>query len=150
MTQAVLAEKLGIIDRAVSKWETGRSIQDASIMPELCKILKINVNELLAGEHIVMDDYREVAEANILELKRKEENANLVLLAVEVVLLIVCTVFFAAAVLDGKYAIIDDVWKIALINTASIMMIAGIIICIAIEIKAGQSTNKYAESKNID
>ncbi len=137
LTQAVLAEKLGITDRAVSKWETGRSMPDASIMLELCEILKINVNELLAGEHIVMDNYREVAEANILELKRKEENSNKALLAVEVVLLIVCTAFLVVAVLAGKYAIVDDVWKIALIIMASIMMIAGIIICIAIEIKAG-------------
>ena len=33
LTQANLAEKLGITDRAVSKWETGRSLPDASIMP---------------------------------------------------------------------------------------------------------------------
>ena len=36
MTQAVLAEKLGISDRAVSKWETGKSMPDSGIMLELC------------------------------------------------------------------------------------------------------------------
>ena len=36
-TQAALAEKLGITDRAVSKWETGKSLPDASIMLELCE-----------------------------------------------------------------------------------------------------------------
>lgn len=46
-TQASLAEKLGITDRAVSKWETGKSIPDASIMLELCNLLEISVNELL-------------------------------------------------------------------------------------------------------
>jgi transcriptional regulator with XRE-family HTH domain len=50
MTQAALAEKLGISDRAVSKWETARSLPDAGIMLELCEILNINVNELLSGE----------------------------------------------------------------------------------------------------
>ncbi len=49
MTQAVLAEKLGISDRAVSKWETGKSMPDSGIMLELCELLKINVNELLSG-----------------------------------------------------------------------------------------------------
>ena len=48
-TQAVLAEKLGITDRAVSKWETGRSLPDAAIMPELCDLLKINLSELFSG-----------------------------------------------------------------------------------------------------
>ena len=43
MTQAVLAEKLGISDRAISKWETGKSMPDSGIMLELCELLKINV-----------------------------------------------------------------------------------------------------------
>lgn len=50
LTQLQLAEKLGITDRAVSKWETGKSLPDASLMPELCKLLKITINDLLCGE----------------------------------------------------------------------------------------------------
>ena len=53
ITQASLAEKLGISDRAVSKWETGKSMPDSGIMLELCTILRINVNELLSGERII-------------------------------------------------------------------------------------------------
>ena len=75
-TQASLAEKLGITDRAVSKWENGKSMPDASIMLELCELLMINVNELLTGEHIIMDDYKEVAEKNLVEMKTQEETAN--------------------------------------------------------------------------
>ena len=44
-TQASLGEKLGITDRAVSKWETGKSMPDASIMLELCNLLKISVGK---------------------------------------------------------------------------------------------------------
>ncbi len=44
MTQAVLAEKLGISDRAISKWETGKSMPDSGIMLKLCDFLKISVN----------------------------------------------------------------------------------------------------------
>ena len=75
-TQATLAEKLGITDRAISKWENGKSMPDASIMLELCELLKINVNELLTGEHIIMDNYKEVAEKNLVEMKTQEEKAN--------------------------------------------------------------------------
>ena len=57
MTQAELAEKLGISDRAVSKWETGKSMPDSGIMLELCGFLKINVNELLSGERIMAEFY---------------------------------------------------------------------------------------------
>ena len=47
LTQFELAERLGITDRAVSKWERGLALPDASIMLELCKILKITVHDLL-------------------------------------------------------------------------------------------------------
>ena len=57
LTQAQLAEKLNITDRAVSKWETGKSMPDSSIMLELCEILGITVNELLSGEKINMESY---------------------------------------------------------------------------------------------
>ena len=46
LTQAQLAEKLNITDRAVSKWETGKCMPDSSIMLELCNILGVTVNEL--------------------------------------------------------------------------------------------------------
>ena len=49
MTQAVLAEILGISDRAISKWETGKSMPDSGIMLDLCELLKITVNELLSA-----------------------------------------------------------------------------------------------------
>lgn len=74
LTQAQLAERLGITDRAVSKWETGKCMPDSSIMLELCEILDVSVNELLSGERIKMDNYDEKVSQNLIELKRKDEN----------------------------------------------------------------------------
>ena len=59
LTQAQLAERLNITDRAVSKWETGRSLPDAALMLALCEILKISVNELLNGEKVTMENNQE-------------------------------------------------------------------------------------------
>lgn len=75
MTQAQLAEKMNITDRAVSKWETGKSMPDSSIMLELCNILGVTVNELLSGERIEMDNYEEKVNENLIEMKKKEENS---------------------------------------------------------------------------
>lgn len=72
LTQMQLAEKLNITNRAVSKWETGKSCPDASIMLDLCKILEITVNELLSGERITMEDYQKKAEENLVELQEKK------------------------------------------------------------------------------
>ena len=74
LTQAQLAEKLNITDRAVSKWETGKCMPDSSIMLELCNILGVTVNELLSGERIEMNNYEEKVNENLIELKRKDEN----------------------------------------------------------------------------
>ena len=66
MTQKDLAEKLGITDRAISKWETGRGMPEVSLMKPLCEALDISINELLSGERIEQKDYREKSEFNFL------------------------------------------------------------------------------------
>ena len=52
MTQKELAEKLNITDRAVSKWETGRSMPDLALLQPLSRMLKIDVNDLLKKKKI--------------------------------------------------------------------------------------------------
>lgn len=74
LTQAQLAEMLNITDRAVSKWETGKSMPDSSIMLELSEILGITVNELLSGERICTECYEKKADENLIALKKQEEN----------------------------------------------------------------------------
>lgn len=67
-TQSQLAEKLGITDKAVSKWETGRSMPDLSLFTPLCNLLEITLNELLAGEHIPEEELREKADKVLMEV----------------------------------------------------------------------------------
>ena len=102
-TQASLAEKLGITDRAVSKWETGKSMPDASIMLELCELLKINVNELLTGEHIAMENYKEKAEENLIEMQDKKVKAQKSLLRTELVWLAIAVILFPAHLAINYY-----------------------------------------------
>ena len=54
MTQKQLAEKLGMSDKSVSKWERGVCLPDVSVYKELCSILGISLNEFLAGEDILI------------------------------------------------------------------------------------------------
>lgn len=68
MTQSELAEKIGITNRAVSKWETGKSIPDVSILLELCEILDISVNELLCGKQLNEKEEQKEAEENTLTM----------------------------------------------------------------------------------
>ena len=76
LTQAQLAEKLNITDRAVSKWETGRAMPDSSIMLALCDVLSITVNDLLCGEKIIMENSNQKNEQLLLEMAKELERKN--------------------------------------------------------------------------
>lgn len=88
MTQKELAEKLGVTDRAISKWENGRGMPDVSLMKPLCDLLGITVNELLSGERIREEEFQEKSEFTFLstigytDKKIKEKNLFLRIVAI--------------------------------------------------------------------
>lgn len=76
LTQMQLAEMLGITDRAISKWERGKAMPDASIMLRLCEILKITVTDLLNGEKISMENNNQKNEQLLLDMAKEIEEKN--------------------------------------------------------------------------
>jgi len=94
LTQKQLADKLNITDRAVSKWENGKSMPDSSIMIELCNELKISVNELLRGEVIEMEDYNKKTEELLIELAKQDEEKNKKLLFAMYAFMIISIIFY--------------------------------------------------------
>ena len=68
MTQKELAQKLGVTDRAVSKWENGRCMPDLSLIQPLSRSLEVGVNDLLSGEIIPEKQYRKKSEDNIIRI----------------------------------------------------------------------------------
>lgn len=75
LTQSELAENLGVSDRSISKWETGKCMPDISLMQPLCEKLGITINELFCGERLESDIGQRKLEENIIinitDLKRK-------------------------------------------------------------------------------
>lgn len=141
MTQAVLSEKLGISDRAVSKWETGKSMPDSGIMLELCELLKINVNELLSGEHITMEDYNAKSEEVILGLKSENEKYAKRLLRSEAYIVVVGVVASLAMIIAGTIIALkngeNDPLAIVLIVSGCVIVVAAALIGLGIEVKTG-------------
>ena len=137
LTQADLAEKLGITDRAVSKWETGRSMPDASIMLELCNLLKININELFTGERIGMDQYKKMAEQHLLEMRKQEELTNRKLLSLETVIGYMASITFFVMIFVASFVEMPAWVRILLIAVGASEFAVGIINAIKIERDAG-------------
>lgn len=136
-TQAALAEKLGITDRAISKWENGRSLPDPSIMLELCELLHININELLTGERLDMKDYKEMAEKNLVELARQEELNNKKLLALECVIGWSSSVAFLVLIFAASFAVTTLTWRFVMILTGCVLIAIGMYHSIKLEHDVG-------------
>lgn len=152
LTQEQLASKLGISDRAVSKWERGLNLPDASLMIELCDIIDINVNELLTGEIIEKKDYMEKAEKNLVMMKELEEKNNKKLLMIETFVALICSIPFLALVFVVKYTNIQFVPQIILITVLGIVFIIGMFFAMKLErevgyYECGKCHHKYIPKK---
>ena len=66
-TQEQLAEKLGVTNKTISRWENGHYMPDLSLLEPLSKELDITLNELLAGEEIVKEETMEYSEQNLIQ-----------------------------------------------------------------------------------
>jgi len=137
LTQLQLAEKLGITDRAISKWETGKSLPDSSLMLELCGILGITVNDLLSGEVVTMDNYNKEMENNLLKMIREKETADKRLLKLEIVLGIIAVLPLVAAVIIASIVPMAE-WKGSLLVGLSLLpLLIATPFALKIEQKAG-------------
>ncbi len=137
LTQMQLAEKLGITDRAISKWENGKGMPDSSLMLDLCAELDISVNELLCGEVIEMTNYNEKAEQQLLEMAKEKEKKDKQLLHIEIFIGILVTIILLACVFTASFVRMDAVWRILLIVAGFIPFVIGCGFAIKIEQVAG-------------
>ena len=137
LTQMQLAEKLNITDRAISKWENGKSMPDSAIMLDLCEILKISVNDLLCGEKIAMENYNKELENNLLEMVKQKEKADKRLLTLEVVIGITSFAVFFAMLMIASLATMDDWVRILIISISALAFLAICFTLIRIEQVAG-------------
>ena len=138
LTQLQLAEMLGLTDRAISKWETGKSLPDSSVMLQLCGILKITVNDLLSGEVVSMENYNEEMEKKLLEMVKQKEEKDRMLLKAELIVGIVSFIPLMIATIFVAYNQSLAEWIRGLLVLASLIpFLIAVPFLIKIEQKAG-------------
>lgn len=136
-TQSELAEKLNITDRAVSKWENGICLPDASIMYELCELLNITINDLFSGEVVDMKNSEKRLEENLLEMTKMKEEKDKQLLALEYVIGIITTITFITLIFVAVFVEMESWLRISLIVIGSIIFAFGMGNALKIEQIAG-------------
>ena len=149
LTQLELAEKLNISDRAVSKWETGKSLPDASIMIELCEILGIGINELFYGEMINMNESNKKYDEIILAMKKEQEESTKRTLALEYVIGFGASIAFLTLVFVASFVEMADWLRILLILIGFAQFVIAIPFAIRIEQKAGYYECEHCHNKYI-
>ena len=136
LTQMQLAEKLGITDKAVSKWERGVAMPDSSIMLELCDILRISVNELLSGEKINMDNNQK-NEQLLLEMAKELENKNKTIWNAMWTIMTVSIIGLIGGLAIIAYFMPEGPWMLVAILTLCVVFLIPCFYALKLEVSVG-------------
>ncbi len=97
LTQKELADKLFITSKAVSRWETGKGMPEASLLIPLAKILDVSVNEILLGERLVGEELERKSNQviiSLIESAKRSKNIFIVILSIMITLFVAVTIMF--------------------------------------------------------
>ena len=137
LTQMQLAEKLGITDKAVSKWERGIAMPDTSIMLELCDILHISVNELLCGEKISMENNNQKNEELLLDMAKELEKKNKTIWSSMWAIMIISITVLIAGIFIAAFLIPEGVWQLVTILTVCVVFLIPCFYALKLEVSVG-------------
>ena len=137
LTQSQLAEKLGITDRAISKWENGRAMPDSSLMISLCNILEITVNDLLSGCLTPKASCDKELEDKLIEVIKQKEESDKHLLVLEWVIGILSIAILFMPIIIASVLELEAHIKIILCFSGFLPCLIGTAFALRIEQVAG-------------
>ena len=136
MKQRDLADQLGVADKTVSKWECGNGLPEVALMLPLCAILGISVNELLSGERLEDESYRDRAEENIVNIMKEYQGARKKHMLSNVVAIFGVFSGFAH-IFTGAFVEMDSWIRILLISIGFVTMLGCAFVACALDSDAG-------------
>ena len=136
-TQMQLSEKLGITDKAVSKWERGIAMPDTSIMLELCEILGISVNELLSGEKVSMENNDKNNEQLLLDMAKELEKKNKTIWNAMWTIMIVSFIGLFGGLAITAFFVPEGPWMLVAILTLCVLFLIPCFYALKLEVSVG-------------
>ena len=137
LTQLQLADRLGITDKAISKWERGITMPDTSIMLALCDILGISVNELLSGEKINMENSSQKNEQLLLDMAKELEKKNKTIWSSMWAIMIVSMTALIAGIFIAAFLIPEGVWQLVTILCVCVLFLIPCFYALKLEVSVG-------------
>ena len=128
LTQAQLAEKLGVSNKTVSKWENGKCMPDYGIIQPLCAELGISVSELMDGEEQPQDSIRAYDDSQILDLIKRTQALESQRTTLGGVILIVLGIAICALSFSFGGSHVKDFVSGVMLGISCVAMLAGVYI----------------------
>lgn len=101
LTQIEFAEKLGVSNKSVSRWETGKNMPDVSLFLSICDVLDISVNELIIGEHITTQESKKTDEVFVETIKASNKKLKSAQILIYIFAVLVNALFMIAVPLTA-------------------------------------------------
>lgn len=130
LTQEQLAEKLGVSNKTVSKWETGKCMPDYSVVKNLCEELEITVAELLDGEDAEEKSVRAYDDEQIMDLLRRTQELEKQKNVLNGILLIVMGIALQALSHTLGGSNVEDFFSGLLLGVSIAEMLVGIYVVV--------------------
>lgn len=110
-TQKDLAEKIGVSNATVSKWETGKGFPDISLLEPLAISLNISVSQIIAGEIIQNTDLTEHIISDLVDVTIKEQEKKVKLFN-WIVAITVALIYVIVSLITMKWEITWIIWGV--------------------------------------
>ena len=137
LTQLQLAEKLGITDKAISKWERGLTMPDTSIMLELCDIISISVNELLCGEKFDMENNDQKNEQLLLDMAKELEKKNKTIWTSMWTIMGVSIIALISGIFVVSFFVPEGMWQLIAIIGLCVLFLPSCFYALKLEVSVG-------------
>ena len=137
LTQAKLAEKVFVSEKTISKWEKGKGLPDTNLLPKLCEILKVSLNELLSGERNVREQNNHDNEQILLNMAKEIEQKNKIIWSSMWVIMIVSLTALFAEILISAFLIPEGVWQLVTIVGITILFLIPCFYVLKLEVSVG-------------
>ena len=130
LTQIEFAEKLGVTNKSVSRWETGKNMPDVSLFLSICDVLGISVNELLIGEHITTQESKKADEILVETIKASNKKLKSAQIVIYILAVLVNALFMIGVPLSATPS---DAMAVPLLAIIGGTISAVLLLCINIK-----------------
>lgn len=144
MTQEQLGDIIGVTNKTVSRWENGNYMPPVDCLVLLSDFYKISINEILAGEYVSVDDFKDKADENLATVLEDIQKENKRFENIMICILVISTLLAIVIILLLPTESIKDVFIVIMVS--ALAFISNTLNIVALALKKEKSDNSWSNS----